>query len=226
LLSGLIDPPKGVSLAGDENKLIDTLVGDLTRYGLPKPDHSVLSSHPIMNTQILHYLGHGDLIAKPDVKEVRKNGVEFVDGSFVEIDHIVLATGYQYAVPYLKAPSLQWVNGRPQTYLRLFAREYPTLYFMGFAEFADAAYKRFEDMAHLITMDIRIQNSGHQKAEWLEMKRMDNPDLSGGHAYVDSPRHTGYVDVDTYRDYIATLRDDFMWYDFDEAGFDSLRVDS
>ena len=224
LLLGYIDPPKGVSLAGDEDKLIDTLVGDLTRFGLPKAELSVRNSHPIMNTQILHYLGHGDLVAKPDIKHIHADGVEFVDGSFEKIDHIVLATGYEYAVPYLNAPELTWKNGRPQLYLRLFAREYPSLYFIGFAEFADAAYKRFEDMAHMIAMDIRIQHSGVQKHEWLDRKRNDSPDLSGGHEYVDSPRHTGYVDMDTYRDYIATLRDDFMWYDFSEDTYESLRI--
>ena len=41
--------------------------GDLTRFGLNPPDHKVLESHPIVNSQILHYLSHGDLIAKPNV---------------------------------------------------------------------------------------------------------------------------------------------------------------
>jgi len=161
LLSGVIAPPKGVSMGGgDANKLIDTLVGDLTRLGLPAPDHDVLTSHPIMNTQVLYHLAHGDVIAKPDVSHVESSEVVFVDGTREQIDLIVLATGYQYQVPFLKAPELEWNHGRPQLYLKLFARAYPTLYFMGFAEFADAAYKRFEDMANLIVMDIHQRETG------------------------------------------------------------------
>ena len=30
-------------------------VGDLTRYGLPKPDHRVYETHPIVNSQLLYY---------------------------------------------------------------------------------------------------------------------------------------------------------------------------
>ncbi len=223
LLSGVIDPPRGVSLSGDANKLVDTLVGDLTRYGLPKPDHNVLESHPIMNTQVLYHMAHGDLTAKPDVERILPNGVEFVDGSFAEVDHIILATGYQYHVPFLDAPDMTWTNGRPQLYLRLFAREYDNLYFMGFAEFADAAYKRFEDMAHMIVMDMRIQSTGEMVESWIEHKRNDSPDLSGGHSYVESARHTGYIDMDTYREYLAHLRDQFHWYDFEEETFEDVR---
>ncbi|MEI6405031.1 MAG: amino acid permease [Actinomycetes bacterium] len=224
LLAGVIDPPRGVSLAGDANKLIDTLVGDLTRLGLPKPDHDVLSSHPIMNTQVLYHMAHGDLVAKSDVARIHQNSVEFVDGTSEVIDHIVLATGYEYSVPFLQAPALTWKHGRPQLYLRLFAREYDNLYFIGFAEFADAAYKRFEDMAHMIVMDIRLHGTGELLDQWSQQRRTDDPDLSGGHDYIDSPRHTGYIDVETYREYLATLRDEYHWYDFDESSFENLKV--
>ena len=223
LLSGIIDPPRGVSLSGDANKLVDTLVGDLTRFGLPAPDHNVLESHPIMNTQVLYHMAHGDLIAKPDVKRILSDGVEFTDGSFEKIDHIVLATGYQYSVPFLDAPELSWIHGRPQLYLRLFSRQYDHLYFIGFAEFADAAYKRFEDMAHMIVMDARIHATGEMRESWTQLKRDDNPDLSGGHTYIDSPRHTGYIEVETYREYLAHVRDQFNWYDFEETTFEDVR---
>ncbi len=43
-----------------------------------------------MNTQILHYLGHGDLIAKGDVKGFDGRDVIFADGSREEVDCNVL----------------------------------------------------------------------------------------------------------------------------------------
>src|SRR5258708_10954810 len=54
LLSGVLPPAAGVSLPTDQTRFLHHLVGDLTRYGLPAPDHELLASHPIMNTQILH----------------------------------------------------------------------------------------------------------------------------------------------------------------------------
>ena len=64
--------PRASASPGDLNELVDTLVGDLTRLGLPAPDHDLLSSHPIMNTQVLHHLAHGDLVAKPDLLRLHR----------------------------------------------------------------------------------------------------------------------------------------------------------
>jgi cation diffusion facilitator CzcD-associated flavoprotein CzcO len=222
LISGKIAPPKGVSVTGDATKLIDAVVGDLTRYGLPKPDHDLLASHPIMNTQVLHHLGHGDLIAKPDIAEITEDGVTFKDGSHEKLDLIVLATGYQYSVPYLDDANDEWKDGRPQLYLRIFSRKYPNLYFLGYAEFADAAYRRFDEMAQMIVIDIRARATGEHYQELLELKRNDDPDLAGGHKYVDSPRHTNYIEVATYLNYLAILRDRFDWPDVDEETYKSL----
>jgi cation diffusion facilitator CzcD-associated flavoprotein CzcO/amino acid transporter len=222
LISGKITPPKGVSISGDVTKMIDTLVGDLTRYGLPKPDHDLLASHPIMNTQVLHHLGHGDLIAKPDIEEITSDGVIFKDGSHEKLDLIVLATGYSYSVPYLEQGEDEWRDGRPQLYLRILSRKHKNLYFIGYAEFADAAYRRFDEMAQMVVIDIRARTTGVHYPELLELRRSDNPDLAGGHKYIDSPRHTNYIEVETYLNYLATLRDRFDWPEVDESTYQSL----
>ena len=222
LISGKIAPPKGVSISGDVTKMIDTLVGDLTRYGLPKPDHDLLASHPIMNTQVLHHLGHGDLIAKPDIEELTQTGVTFKDGSHVDLDLIVLATGYSYSVPYLEQNDDEWKDGRPQLYLRILSRKHPNLYFIGYAEFADAAYKRFDEMAQMVVIDIRARATGLHYPELLELRRSDNPDLAGGHKYIQSPRHTNYIEVETYLNYLAILRDRFDWPEVDDTTYRSL----
>ena len=222
LISGKIAPPKGVSITGDVTKMIDSLVGDLTRYGLPKPDHDLLASHPIMNTQVLHHLGHGDLIAKPDIEEFTESGVTFKDGSHVDVDLVVLATGYSYSVPYLEQNDDEWRDGRPQLYLRILSRKHRNLYFIGYAEFADAAYKRFDEMAQMVVIDIRARTTGVHYPELLELRKSDNPDLAGGHKYIDSPRHTNYIEVETYLNYLAILRDRFDWPEVDESTYSSM----
>jgi cation diffusion facilitator CzcD-associated flavoprotein CzcO len=222
LISGKIRPPKGVSIDGDVTKMIDTLVGDLTRYGLPQPDHDLLASHPIMNTQVLHHLGHGDLIARPDIDHLTENGAVFKDGSAEQLDLIVLATGYSYSVPYLEQGDDEWKDGRPQLYLRIFSRKHRNLYFIGYAEFADAAYRRFDEMAQMVVIDIRAKVTGKNYPELLELKANDNPDLAGGHRYIDSPRHTNYIEVETYLNYLALLRDRFDWPEVDETTYQSL----
>lgn len=167
--------------------------GDLTRYGLPKPDHKLFQTHPIMNTQILHYLAHGDCVAKPDVKRLDGDYVEFVDGSREKIDVIITATGYAHSVPFLSEGVLQQKNGRPDLYLNIFPRNQSNLAILGFIEFASAAYYNFDAMAELIVADVIGKASGLQA-----MKQTHFPDLTGGHQYLKTERNANYVDVGTY----------------------------
>jgi cation diffusion facilitator CzcD-associated flavoprotein CzcO len=222
LLTGKLEPPKGMTISSDINATLDALVGDLTRLGLPAPDHDALSSHPIMNTQVLHHLAHGDLVAKPDVARVTETGVVFTDGTEAELDEIILATGYEYRMPFLDPDLLTWKHNHPQLYLNIFSRELDSLYVLGFAEFADAAYKRFDDMAQLIMIDINARETGTRKAELTTLKRTDTPDLRGGVKYIDSARHANYVERATYTAYLAKLRDRFGWFDLDEHTYDEL----
>ncbi|MER7187906.1 hypothetical protein ABT404_52060, partial [Streptomyces hyaluromycini] len=223
VLSGDVDPPKGVSLPSDPTQLVDALVGDLTRLGLPAPDHDLLTSHPIMNTQVLHHLAHGDLIAKPDITRLTPTGAVFTDGSEEPLDVILTATGYQYLLPFLDPELLTWKQGHPQLYLNVFSRELDSLYVLGFIELAGAAYTRFDEMAQMVLLDIRARETGVHRAELVALKRDDRPDLRGGVSYIDSPRHANYVHVDSYVAYLAELRDRFVWADFDAQSYEPLR---
>lgn len=226
VVNGILELPRGLSLSGDLNRLIDTLVGDLTRYGLPAPDHDALSSHPIMNSQVLHHLAHGDLIAKPDIDHFTASGVVFTDGTSEELDLALLCTGYEYRIPFLDPDLFTWKSGHPQLYLNVFNREHDSLYVLGFIEFADAAYQRFDEMAQLVVMDIRARETGEHRAALRELKAHDHPDLRGGIAYVDSPRHANYVESRTYQNYLAELRDRLGWPDPDHSYYDSIRPEN
>jgi hypothetical protein len=212
-----------VSLSGDASELVDTLVGDLTRLGLPAPDHDLLTTHPIMNTQVLHYLQHGDLIAKPDVAGLTADGVDFVDGSHEPVDVVLLATGYQYLLPFLDPSLLTWKHGHPQLYLNVFSREHDSLYVLGLIEFAGAAYTRFDEMSQMIIIDLRARETGVHHDDLVELKKHDQPDLTGGVAYLDTPRNANYVENETYVRYLADLRDRFEWADLDELTYQPLR---
>ncbi len=73
--------------------LLRLMVGDLRKVGLPKPDHRVFESHPIMNDQLIHNLRHGDVRAKGDIARLDGDFVEFKDGSRERVDLLVCATG-------------------------------------------------------------------------------------------------------------------------------------
>jgi cation diffusion facilitator CzcD-associated flavoprotein CzcO len=215
------EPPRGVTVPGDPSALIDALVGDLTRYGLPAPDHDALASHPIVNTQIIHHLSHGDITAKPDVARFMPDGALFADGTGEKIDSVIFATGYDYRIPFVDESLFEWRQGHPQLYLNVFSRETDGLYVLGFIEFADAAYHRFDEMAQLVAIDLTA--TGAAKERFAGLKAGHHPDLRGGMAYIDSPRHANYVETHTYQHVLAEIRDSFGWSAVDDGYFAALR---
>ena len=223
-LSGQVHPPKGVVIPDDPGRMMSALVGDLTRYGLPAPDHKVMESHPIMNSQILHCLAHGDLRAKGEIKAFTPRGAVFVDGSEEAFDLVLFATGYEYRIPYLDEALFTWKQGHPELYLNIFHRQLKGLAVVGFVEFASAGYQRFDEMAQMAAMDAYIEQSGAGREEWTAMKAGDRPNLRGASHYIDSPRHANYVDVSVYRRILSEIREKFGWPDPDHSLYERLRL--
>ncbi len=86
-------------------------VGDLTRFGLPRPTTRSYETHPIANSQLVYYArprpdqpgaGRGPL--RP------RTTVELTDGRRIEPDLVVLATGYLPRFEFL-APELLGDDG-------------------------------------------------------------------------------------------------------------------
>jgi cation diffusion facilitator CzcD-associated flavoprotein CzcO/amino acid transporter len=226
-LLGQVHPPKGVVVPDDPTKMLDVIVGDLTRYGLPKPDHKALESHPIMNTQILHHLAHGDLKARGDVVRFTPGGAVFADGSEEAFDLVLFATGYRWEIPYLDRELFSWKpGGHPELYLNIFHRTLRGLSVVGFVELASAGYKRFDEIAQMAAMDAWLDASDHELDEWTRMKAGHQPNLKGGKTYVDSPRHENYVDADVFRRTLSEVREKFGWPDPDDHFYAHMRMSS
>lgn len=45
--------------------LLRIVNGDLTRLGVPRPDHKLFEAHPAINSMLIHHLQHGDVTANP-----------------------------------------------------------------------------------------------------------------------------------------------------------------
>jgi cation diffusion facilitator CzcD-associated flavoprotein CzcO len=174
------------------------LVGDLTKLGLPKPDHPILRSHPILNTQILHHLGHGDIEARRDVQRLEGRTVHFVDGTREEIDLILWATGYEKRFPFLRDADLDRNGEALDLYLNVFHRRYDDLFFMGLFETDGAAYGLFGQQADLVATYLDPSLDAHKRASFDRRRATDRPDLRGGVQYIASARHDYYVKGDVF----------------------------
>ena len=50
-----------------DTRVLKVFTGDPVRFGFPKPDYKIYESHPIVNSLVLHHLGHGDISVPPDI---------------------------------------------------------------------------------------------------------------------------------------------------------------
>ena len=192
--------------------LLRCVVGNTARWGVPKPDHRLFESHPLLNTQLLHYLQHGDIRVKGDIERFDGDDVVFRDGSRERIDLVLYATGYDMRLPYVPEDCFDWHHGRPDLYLRAFARKRHNLFALGFLETNSSAYTLFDRIAQLIANYLHDQTAAPERAaEFEQLIRDDRTPLNGGLHFIDSARHEGYIEIHAYKAYIEKLRKRFGW---------------
>ncbi len=186
-----------------DSLLIKLVMGKPSSYGLPDPDYRMYESHPVMNSLILHHLGHGDIQARRDIARVDGHRVCFTDGSEGEYDIILLATGYKLHYPFIDRKHLNWPQGAgaPQLYLNVFHPDYDNLFMMGMIEAAGLGWEGRNEQAEMAALYIRQLANGSPAALRLkETKRREAGNvMDGGYDYLKLERMAYYVHKDSYR---------------------------
>lgn len=101
-------------------------------FGLQEPDHHISEAHPIMNSNILYAIGHGDVFAKPDIAEFDGRSCVFSDGTQEGVDCIIWCTGYDIELPFMDAATNNIKREIQTSFLRMASRQYETLLFVGY----------------------------------------------------------------------------------------------
>ncbi|NPC97908.1 NAD(P)/FAD-dependent oxidoreductase [Nocardioides sp. zg-DK7169] len=185
-----------------DSRLLKLFTGDPVRFGLPKPDHRIYESHPVVNSLVLHHLGHGDITVRPDVERLDGDGVRFRDGSRAAYDLVVLATGYRLHYPFLDPALLRWsgTGGAPDLYLNIFSPAHPDLFVLGMIEASGIGWQGRYEQAELVAAYLRARTEDPAAAAALEARAAGpRPDLSGGYRYLGLERMSYYVNKDAYR---------------------------
>lgn len=110
------------------------VVGDQTRFGVPRPQHAIWREHATISQELLPYCGHGWIQVKPNVRQLAGDHVEFEDGSVEQVDAIIYATGYRTSFPFLDPKLFQVTEEVPALYRRIATPKLPGLYFMGLVQ--------------------------------------------------------------------------------------------
>jgi hypothetical protein len=179
--------------------VLSAVVGRPDEYGLPPPDHRLLESHPIVNSQILLALGQGDVVPKPDVVELRGHEVRFGDGTSERIDLIVFATGYRVSFPFLQPRDLNSDEGGPDFYLHVFHPTRDDLFILGMIQPDSGVWPLMDLQARAVASYIRASGAdGPGLRKVRALKQRPRPDLGGGIRYVKSERHRYEVEHWSY----------------------------
>ncbi|WP_460306228.1 flavin-containing monooxygenase [Actinocorallia aurea] len=183
-----------------DGRLLKLFTGDPVRFGFPAPDHRIYESHPIVNSLILHHLGHGDLSVRPDIARFDGGAVEFRDGSRTDYDLVILATGYRLHYPFLDPALLGWTGAAPDLHLNIFSDKAPGLFVLGMIEASGIGWQGRAEQADLVAAYLRAQTDAPERAAAFAAKISGpRPDLSGGYKYLGLDRMAYYVNKDAYR---------------------------
>lgn len=181
-----------------DSTVLQWFTGDPVRFGFPKPDYKMYESHPIVNSLILHHLGHGDIAVKPDVECFEGQTVHFKDGHRQDYDLVLAATGYKLHYPFIAPELLNWQGMAPRLYLNIFPPLFDNLAVMGMIEASGIGWQGRYEQAELIVRCFAARGTAKGRA-FEAAKLGPPPDLSGGYKYLKLERMAYYVHKDTYR---------------------------
>ncbi|MFN8276737.1 MAG: NAD(P)-binding domain-containing protein [Chitinophagales bacterium] len=124
--------------------------GDITRFGLQRPDHGVRQSHPVSNSELLYYIRHGRITPRPDISRFDGKMVHFTDGSKQEFDVIIAATGFKITFPFFDKQLIDFEDKPVRLYRRMLHPEYDHLAFIGLIQASGCFWKLADFQAKLL----------------------------------------------------------------------------
>jgi dimethylaniline monooxygenase (N-oxide forming) len=170
--------------------------GDVTQYGLPRPDHELLHAHPTVSADLLTRLTHGDIKMKPNIRQLAESEVVFADDSREPVDVIIYCTGYKVDFPFFRKDLISAPNNDLPLFCRVFHPQFSDLFFIGLLQPLGAimplAELQSEWIADYLVGDYALPGFNQmQHAISRDRQAMRQ-------RYGDAPRHTMQVDFAPY----------------------------
>ena len=168
-------------------------------FGLPKPDHRLFETHPIVNSLLQYFVRHGAITPKVDIEKLEERKVYFVDGSSEEIDLLVWATGYKTTFPFMEEKYLNWFEGMPRLYKHIFHPEYDNLFVLGMVQPDSGQFGIVHWQCRAAALYLNGVWGKDPSCKWLKRNKCDPvEDLSGGIRFQKTYRHQLEVEHASY----------------------------
>lgn len=153
-------PPKLAALV--LRYLIRVSVGRPEQYqGVPKPPtRDLTKQRAIVNDLLPYWIQHGRVRVRPDVTSVQGNTVTFSDGTSIEVDTIVMATGFRYEAGFLAEALVPRENDMPRRWASgTMVDNLANLYFVGLLAPMGAQWPVYDEQSRLVADLIAAQQA-------------------------------------------------------------------
>jgi dimethylaniline monooxygenase (N-oxide forming) len=178
------------------HNIVRLYTGDLTKYGLPKPDHKFGEAHPTVSGRILDRIQHGRVTPKPNIRRLDGRHVEFADGSREEVDVVVYCTGYKISFPFFADDFMAAPDNHIELFRRVFDPRYADVAFVALLQPLGATMPLAEAQGRWLADYLRGHYALPAAGEMAADIRADQRAMKK--RYVASKRHTIQVDFDDY----------------------------
>ena len=192
------DIPKDVALAASR-ELIRNLVGKMSDYGLPEPDHEPLSAHPSVSADFLTKAGSGDIHMLPAIERLDGGSVVLTDGREVEADVVICATGYEMRFPFFDDTETELhpdEDHRYPLFKRMIKPGVDHLFFVGLAQSSPTIVNLAEQQSKLLA---KLLTGAYVLPSVDEQEQIMVADEQAHlEQYYTAPRHTIQIDFARY----------------------------
>jgi len=180
-------------------RAIDRAIGLPWRHGLPRPDHRLWETHPIVNQDLCTRIDAGAITPRGDVARFDGDHVVFVDGRREPFDVVICATGYRTVHPFIDARHLgaEASEGIPRLFLNLLHPTRDDIAVVGLIQ-PDSGQWGLTDLQARLVAQMAASSHSPRAAAWLYRQRQ-RPTPAGAIRYLASPRHTLEVEHFSYR---------------------------
>jgi hypothetical protein len=180
-------------------------VGLPWRHGLPRPDHRLWESHPIVNGDLCRLVDRGRIVPAGPVARFEGETAIFADGRRESFDVVICATGYRITHPFIDGAHLAAdADGCPRLFLNLLHPDRDDIAVVGLIQ-PDSGQWGLTDLQSQLVARMAVAARRAPKASaWLYRVRR-RPAPAGPIRYVDSPRHRLEVEHFSYAQTLARL---------------------
>ena len=150
-------------------RVLRLIIGKPEQYGLPKPAHRIDERPPVVNSNVLYHIGHGDVPrGARRWKDWTGRMPSIRTGRAAPADLVILATGYKVSAPFLDEDVLAWEGGSPRLRLSIFPHDYNGLIFAGLIGLSGGAWRVRDVQARLIARYLAAKLDDPARVSWFE----------------------------------------------------------